>query len=97
MRRELYLSILMDRASDGPVLVASQFGGTSIEDVAAATPEAIHQIPIDIMQDTLSDDVAQQMSANLGFEAGSKPSEKMVTLMKNLYKMFRKVRAREFC
>ena len=27
MRRELYLSILMDRGSGGPLLVASPFGG----------------------------------------------------------------------
>jgi len=41
MRRELYLSILMDRASDGPVIVASSKGGTSIEDIAEETPELI--------------------------------------------------------
>lgn len=46
MRRELYLSILMDRGSGGPLLVASPFGGTSIEDVAASNPDAIFQLPI---------------------------------------------------
>ena len=44
MRRELYLSILMDRASDGPVIVASSKGGTSIEDIAAETPEFIFTV-----------------------------------------------------
>ena len=41
MRREMYLSIVMDRAAAGPLLVASPFGGTSIEDVAASNPDAI--------------------------------------------------------
>lgn len=49
LRREMYLSILLDRASGGPVLVASPAGGTSIEDVAAATPHLIFKHKIDIM------------------------------------------------
>jgi succinyl-CoA synthetase beta subunit len=81
----------MDRASDGPLLVASPFGGTSIEDVAASNPDAIFTLPIDVMSDELGDDVAEKMSANLGFEAGGETSKKMITLMKNLYKMFRKL------
>lgn len=44
MRREMYFSILMDRASQGPVMVASPAGGTSIEDVAEATPELIFKV-----------------------------------------------------
>ncbi|KAF1773449.1 Succinyl-CoA synthetase, beta subunit, conserved site [Phytophthora cactorum] len=48
MRREMYFSILMDRASQGPVMVASPAGGTSIEDVAEATPELIFKENVDI-------------------------------------------------
>lgn len=48
MRRELYLSIVMDRVSGGPVLVASAQGGTSIEEVAEKNPEAITKSYIDI-------------------------------------------------
>ena len=50
MRREMYLSIMMDRSTQGPVIVASPVGGTSIEDVAAANPEKIFKEPIDIME-----------------------------------------------
>jgi succinyl-CoA synthetase beta subunit len=39
--RELYLSILVDRASQSPVVIASAAGGMDIEDVAARTPEKI--------------------------------------------------------
>jgi succinyl-CoA synthetase beta subunit len=39
--RELYLGIVVDRASGLPVLMASSEGGVNIEDVAAETPELI--------------------------------------------------------
>jgi succinyl-CoA synthetase beta subunit len=39
--RELYLGIVIDRASALPVLMASSAGGMNIEDVAAKTPELI--------------------------------------------------------
>jgi succinyl-CoA synthetase beta subunit len=39
--RELYLSILIDRASASPVIIASAAGGMDIEEVAAKEPEKI--------------------------------------------------------
>ena len=36
--RETYFCILMDRESNGPVLVASPDGGVDIEEVAEKTP-----------------------------------------------------------
>ncbi len=39
--RELYLGIVVDRASAGPVLMVSSQGGMNIEDVAHDTPELI--------------------------------------------------------
>jgi succinyl-CoA synthetase beta subunit len=39
--RELYLGIVIDRASAMPVLMASSAGGMNIEEVAAKTPELI--------------------------------------------------------
>ena len=44
IRRELYISIMLDRQTCGPLIVASQAGGTSIEDVAKATPEKIFKV-----------------------------------------------------
>ncbi|KAL3914243.1 MAG: hypothetical protein SGILL_006180 [Bacillariaceae sp.] len=87
MRREMYLSILMDRASQGPLMVASPRGGTSIEDVAATNPEVIFTEPIDII-DGIQDDQCERMATNLGLEKGTVPFDKAVTLMKNLYAMF---------
>uniref|UniRef100_UPI0020FFCCFA succinate--CoA ligase [GDP-forming] subunit beta, mitochondrial n=1 Tax=Anopheles coluzzii TaxID=1518534 RepID=UPI0020FFCCFA len=46
--RETYLSIVMDREHNGPVLIASPDGGMDIEAVAEETPNRIKTIPIDI-------------------------------------------------
>lgn len=48
LRREMYFSILMDRAYAGPVFIASSRGGTSIEDIAESTPDLIIKEGIDM-------------------------------------------------
>ena len=45
--RELYLGVVVDRASGRVAVIASQEGGVEIEEVAARNPEAIHREPID--------------------------------------------------
>jgi succinyl-CoA synthetase beta subunit len=45
--RELYLSIVLDRAQGRNTVMASTEGGTEIEEVAAETPERIVRQPID--------------------------------------------------
>jgi succinyl-CoA synthetase beta subunit len=45
--RELYLSVLLDRAVGRNIVMASTEGGTEIEEVAAATPEKILRAEID--------------------------------------------------
>lgn len=87
LRREMYLSILMDRASQGPLLVGSPRGGTSIEDVAKTNPEVIFTEAIDITEG-IQDEHCERMASNLGLEPGSESHEKAVILMKNLYAMF---------
>jgi succinyl-CoA synthetase beta subunit len=44
---ESYVGIIVDRASQRPVIMVSAAGGVDIEDVAAKTPEKIHRIAID--------------------------------------------------
>ena len=44
--RELYLSMLVDRASSAVTIIASTEGGMDIEEVAAETPEKIITLPI---------------------------------------------------
>eukprot|EP01130_Rhizamoeba_saxonica_P019060 TRINITY_DN9774_c0_g1_i1.p1 TRINITY_DN9774_c0_g1~~TRINITY_DN9774_c0_g1_i1.p1 ORF type:complete len:417 (-),score=129.55 TRINITY_DN9774_c0_g1_i1:36-1286(-) len=66
LETELYLSILMDRESDGPVVVASTEGGMDIEAVAEQTPEKIFQQPIDINNGP-TDEQLTKIATNLGF------------------------------
>src|SRR3989440_11148739 len=65
-RREFYLAILMDRQSQGPVIVASSQGGMDIETVAKETPEAIITTHIDI-NTGVTDDIARNIATELGF------------------------------
>ena len=44
---EYYLALLLDRAAQAPVFIASAEGGTEIEEVAAARPEAIARLTVD--------------------------------------------------
>ncbi len=41
IKRELYLSMLVDRALEAPIIMASTAGGVEIEEVAAKDPKAI--------------------------------------------------------
>jgi succinyl-CoA synthetase beta subunit len=45
--RELYLSLVLDRASGKPVMMASSAGGMDIEEVAEKTPEKIVRVYIE--------------------------------------------------
>jgi len=44
---ESYVGIIVDRASQRPVLMVSAAGGIDIEEVAAQTPEKIHRLAVD--------------------------------------------------
>ncbi len=46
IEKEFYFAILMDRATERPVIVASSEGGVDIEEVAENRPEKILRIPI---------------------------------------------------
>jgi len=85
LRRETYFSILMDRNSAGPLLVASSRGGTSIEDVAHETPELIFTEKIDIFEGVKPEQV-ERLAARMGFEG--KSATQAADIMTKLYNMF---------
>lgn len=87
MKREMYVSIMLDRASNGPVFIASPCGGTSIEDVAAATPEKIFKQPINIVEG-MTDKQSEFLATSLGFAEGTPGHTECQSVMKNLYKLF---------
>ncbi|CAI5449163.1 unnamed protein product [Caenorhabditis angaria] len=83
--RETYLAILMDRESNGPVVVASPDGGVDIEAVAEKTPERIHKTPIDI---ELGMTQAQALKIAKDLQFQGELVHAAATEIKKLYKLF---------
>ncbi|KFY72159.1 hypothetical protein V499_07685 [Pseudogymnoascus sp. VKM F-103] len=84
-RREFYLAILMDRASQGPVIVSSSQGGMDIETVAKETPDAITTTHIDI-HTGVTDEIARKIAVDLGFS--EQCVEEARDTIQKLYKVF---------
>ena len=84
-RREFYLAIIMDRQSQGPVIVASSQGGMDIETVAKENPEAIITKPINIHKG-VNDELARSIAQELGFS--DKCIEDAKDTIQKLYKVF---------
>src|SRR4051812_3744544 len=66
--REIYFAILLDRATGGPLVVASTEGGVEIETVAAKTPEKIIREPVHPLAG-LQPFQARKLAKQLGFES----------------------------
>jgi len=85
MTRELYLSIVLDRASGKPVMMASADGGMDIEEVAAKTPERIAKVYIEP-----GAGIVPFQARQLGFAIGLDGPQvnKFVKLASSLYDAF---------
>jgi succinyl-CoA synthetase beta subunit len=85
MTRELYLSLVLDRAAGKPVMMASAAGGMDIEEVAASTPEKIVKVYIEPGVGLVPFEARQ-----LGFAIGLDGPQvnKFVTLTTSLYDAF---------
>ena len=85
IERELYLSILVDRATSKVSFIASTEGGMDIEEVAAETPEKILTVCVDPVAG-ITDANGQEIAAAL--ELTGNQVDQCVALVKNLYKAF---------
>jgi len=83
--RELYVSILIDRAAGGPVIIASAAGGMDIEEVAASTPEKILKEHIDRAIGIVPFE-ARKLAFGIGLEAAE--ANTMVKLLDAIYQAF---------
>jgi len=83
--RELYLSIVIDRTTQKPVVMVSASGGMDIEEVAEKTPERIHKIYVDPCIG-LAHFQAQQLAFALGLSGDR--VKKATTMMLALYGAF---------
>jgi len=83
--RELYLSLLLDRAAGKPVIMASAAGGMDIEDVAAKTPEKIVRVHIEPGVGVVPFE-ARQLAFGIGLDATQ--VNQFVKLVTSLYNAF---------
>src|SRR5256885_4353107 len=85
MARELYVSLLLDRAAGKPVMMASAAGGMDIEEIAEKTPEKIIRVYIEPGVGVVPFEARQ-----LGFGIGLDGSQvnKFVKLATALYDAF---------
>jgi len=83
--RELYLGIVLDRATGKLVFMASQAGGMEIEEVAAKDPGAIYKEDIDPVIG-----LAGYQGRKIAFALGLEPAQvnRAVTFFQSLYKAF---------
>jgi succinyl-CoA synthetase beta subunit len=83
--RELYLSIVIDRAVAAPVIIASAAGGMDIEEVAASDPEKILHETIDPGAGVIPFQ-ARKLAFGMGLDA--KAANKLVKVLETIYKAF---------
>ncbi len=86
--KELYVSVVLDRASRSPIILASAEGGTEIEELAVHKPEAIFKIVVDPIEG-LHPYQARQLHLRLGLPAeiinqGAKLFQNMVKVFMEL-------------
>ncbi|HEV8400604.1 MAG TPA: ADP-forming succinate--CoA ligase subunit beta [Gemmatimonadales bacterium] len=82
---ESYVGIIVDRASQRPVLMVSAAGGIDIEEVAAQTPEKIHRLPVDPRYGLLSH---QALSLGFALYQDVAQARAAADIMQKLYTAF---------
>jgi succinyl-CoA synthetase beta subunit len=85
IRKELYVGMVIDRATQRVCLMASSEGGMDIEEVAAKTPEKIHKVFVDPARG-LTDAEADDVAVKIGVPPASVPQARAV--LQGLYKAF---------
>jgi succinyl-CoA synthetase beta subunit len=82
---ELYLALLVDRATEKIAVLGSTEGGMSIEEVAAATPEKILTVQVDPLVG-----LCDYQARDLGLDLGLAPKQvaNFIPLLKKLYTLF---------
>jgi succinyl-CoA synthetase beta subunit len=85
IRKELYVGMVADRASQRVTLIASSEGGMEIEEVAAQSPEKIYRVPID-PGEGLTDSRADGVARKIGIPEASMGEARR--FMHGLYRAF---------
>ena len=85
IKKEFYLSCLVDRTSSKIAFISSDQGGMDIEEVAIKTPEKIVTTKIEI-SDEISNEVCEKIIEIFNLTDDAK--KQSILLIKSLYKMF---------
>ncbi len=83
--KEYYLAVVVDRALQKAVMMASSEGGVNIEEVAEHTPDKIHKVAIDPFKG-LQDSDAEDLARKIGIPEALVPQAR--DLFKGIYKVF---------
>jgi succinyl-CoA synthetase beta subunit len=83
--RELYLSLIIDRATSRVTIIASDAGGMDIEEVAANSPERIHHLSVHPAAGLMPYH-ARQLSYALGLQGAQ--AKAFAVVLKGLYSVF---------
>ncbi len=85
IKKELYLSCLLDRATSKIAFIVSKMGGMDIEGVAEDTPENITTVQIEPAVGVTDESINKILYA---FELGENYVTQLSNLIKNMYKFF---------
>src|SRR6202051_1405811 len=85
IRKELYVGMVVDRATQRVTLMASSEGGMDIEEVAARAPEKIHKVAIDPVEGLTARE-ADDISRKIGVPEASLAQAR--NFMQGLYRAF---------
>lgn len=85
--KESYLSILMDRSTQTPLIIASSEGGMNIEEVAKTKPEAIKKFHINNLDTGLTHQLAREIAESLKFD--SSLIDDTTEMILRLYQIFK--------
>ena len=85
IEKELYLSLLVDRATASIVIMASRDGGMDIEEVAAKTPERIIKVYVDPLMGIQGYQLRQ---VGFGLKIPPAAMKQFSGLLSNLYQFF---------
>eukprot|EP00546_Thalassionema_frauenfeldii_P016080 CAMPEP_0178899288 /NCGR_PEP_ID=MMETSP0786-20121207/2812_1 /TAXON_ID=186022 /ORGANISM="Thalassionema frauenfeldii, Strain CCMP 1798" /LENGTH=401 /DNA_ID=CAMNT_0020570119 /DNA_START=142 /DNA_END=1347 /DNA_ORIENTATION=+ len=84
LAREFYFAILMDRTSQGPLIIACSEGGTSIEDLAESHPDKIIKVPVSL-QEGLTDEKVKQVVDGLTVSGDKDAAADQIRALYNLF------------
>ena len=85
IKKEFYLSCLVDRTSSKIAFISSDQGGMDIEEVAKSNPEKIITTKVDLIDEIKEEDCKKIIKI---FNLDDKASLQGIKLIKSIYKMF---------